>query len=555
MLTSLQIENYAIIKSLKIPFHEGLTAITGETGAGKSILMGALSLILGNRADTDVLFDKSRKCIVEAAFDIRGLNLEPWFSQFDLDFQDDTLIRREINEHGKSRAFINDTPVNLTTMKTIASFLVDIHSQHQTLMLQNAGFRLQLIDQFAQNQELVKSYQQALHLWRTKKNELEALKQKCEQAALKYDYNTFTIGELEKAAIQPDEQSLIEQRIKELSHAESIKSHLYNAAMLLSEQDGDNILYMLKTVQNECRALENLGGDYDSFRQRVDNLLAETQDLSYEISKKNDNIEINPELLEQLNERLDLLFSLQNKYHARTNEELLSLLDTLRHEVDSYSDDRGLLAELEQEAVQLEKKVWELAKSVTISRKEAVPALVSAMEERLRKLGMTESQFCVDLQETDELRESGSDLAMFLFSANAGIAPADMSKIASGGEMSRIMLCLKSIITVSMYLPTIIFDEIDTGISGETASKVGLMMQQLADKHQVIAITHLPQIAARGHQHYLVYKQVVDNQTYTNIKTLNMQEREQMIATMMSGENRTETTVATARELLKSSQK
>ena len=555
MLTSLQIENYAIIKSLKIPFHEGLTAITGETGAGKSILMGALSLILGNRADTDVLFDKSRKCIVEAAFNIRDLQLQPWFSQFDLDYQDDTLIRREINEHGKSRAFINDTPVNLTTMKTIASFLVDIHSQHQTLMLQNAGFRLQLIDQFAQNQELVKTYQQMLHQWRAKKNELEALKKKCEEAALKYDYNTFTINELEKAAIQSGEQALIEQRIKELTHAESIKSHLYNASMLLSEQEGDNIIYMLKTVQNECRALENLGGDYETFRQRVDNLLAETQDLSYEISKKSDQIEINPELLEQLNERIDLLFSLQNKHHVRDNDELLTLLESLRHEVASYSDDRGQLSAMEQETALLEEKVKKLAQNVTASRKKAIPALVSAMEERLRRLGMSESRFCVDLQETDELRESGSDLITFLFSANAGVAPADMSKIASGGEMSRIMLCLKSIITDSMYLPTIIFDEIDTGISGETASKVGLMMQQLADNHQVIAITHLPQIATRGRQHYLVYKQVSDNQTYTHIKTLNTQEREQMLATMMSGENRTETAVATARELLQSSQK
>lgn len=555
MLTTLQIENYAIIRSLKIPFNEGLTAITGETGAGKSILMGALSLILGNRADTDVLFDKSRKCIVEAAFDIRGLNLQAYFNQFDLDYQDDTIIRREINEHGKSRAFINDTPVNLSTMKTISSFLVDIHSQHQTLMLQNAGFRLQLLDQFAQNHELVSEYRQALHLWRAKKSDFEVLRQRCEQAALKYDYNSFTIGELEKADVQSGEQALIEQKIKELSHAESIKSHLYNAAMLLSEQEGDNILYMLKTVQNECRTLENLGDEYESFLQRVDNLLADAQDLSYEISKKSDNIEINPELLEQLNDRLDLFYSLQNKHHVRDNEELLALLETLRNEVASFSDDRELLAEMEKETAQLEKKVRELAKRVSASRKEAIPALVSAMEDRLRKLGMTESNFDVSIQPTDELHDNGSDSVTFLFSANAGIAPADMSKIASGGEMSRIMLCLKSIISDSMYLPTIIFDEIDTGISGETASKVGQMMQALADNHQVIAITHLPQIAARGQHHYLVYKQVVENQTYTHIKSLNMQEREQMLATMMSGENRTETAVASARELLKSSQK
>lgn len=553
MLTSLQIENYAIIRFLKIPFHEGLTAITGETGAGKSILMGALSLILGNRADTDVLFDKSKKCIVEASFDIHGLNLQSRFNQFDLDYQEETIIRREINEHGKSRAFINDTPVNLSTMKTVSSFLVDIHSQHQTLMLQDAGFRLQLLDQFAQNNELVCNYQQALYLWRTKKNDLEALKQKCEQAALKYDYNLFTINELEKASIQPDEQSLIEQKITELTHAESIKAHLFNASSLLSEQEGDNILSMLKSVQTECRALESLGEDYASFFQRADNLLAEAQDLAYEISKKSDNIEINPELLDQMNNRLDLLYSLQNKYHARNNDELVALLESLRSEVESYSDDRGQLAEMEQETVQLEKKVRELASKVSESRKTAVPALVSAMEERLRKLGMPGCRFCVNLQESDELRESGTDIATFLFSANAGIEPTDMSKIASGGEMSRIMLCLKSIITDSMFLPTIIFDEIDTGISGETASKVGVMMQQLSENHQVIAITHLPQIAARGRHHYMVYKQTIENQTYTNIKTLNMQEREEALATMMSGENRTDSAVTTARELLKSS--
>jgi DNA repair protein RecN (Recombination protein N) len=515
--------------------------------------MGALSLSLGNRADTDVLFDKSRKCIVEAAFNIRNLQLQPWFNQFDLDYQDDTLIRREINEHGKSRAFINDTPVNLVTMKTIASFLVDIHSQHQTLMLQNASFRLQLIDQFAQNQELVKTYQQMLRQWRTKKSELETLKHKCEEAALKYDYNTFTIGELEKAAIQPGEQATIEQRIKELTNAESIKSHLYNAAMLLSEQEGDNIVYMLKTVQNECRALENLGGDYETFRQRVDNLLAETQDLSYEISKKSDQIEINPELLEQLNERIDLLFSLQNKHHVRDNEELLTLLESLRNEVETYSDDRGQLTEMEKETSRLEATVRDLAQKVTASRKEAIPALVSAMEERLRKLGMSGSLFRVDLQETDELRENGSDLATFLFSANAGIAPADMSKIASGGEMSRIMLAFKKIIGDYDHIPTMIFDEIDSGISGIAASVVGRKLCEIAKRHQIICITHLPQIAAFGTSNYRIWKHSDEAMTYTSVDPLSPEEKIREIARLLGGENITPTTLASAQELIEAS--
>lgn len=554
MLTSLQIENYAIIRSLEIPFRQGLIVITGETGAGKSILMGALSLILGNRADTDVLFDKTRKCIVEATFNIRGLNLQTLFQQYDLDYQDETIIRREINEHGKSRAFINDTPVNLTVLKAVASLLVDIHSQHQTLMLQNAGFRLRLIDQFAQNQEVLRQYQQALHEWQTQKAAYETLKQRCAEAALRYDYNRFTIEELEKVQLQPDEQTEIEQRIKELTHAETIKSHLFNATRILSEQEDDNILYMLKSLRQECRALESLGAEYAAFNQRIDALTAEAQDLSYEMSRKNDAVEVNPELTDRLNERLDLLFTLQNKYHADDNAALLSLLETLQQEVATYTDEKEKLAEYETLVSQLADNAKTLAAQLSALRKAAVPALVKAMEERLEQLGMAGSRFTVNIEEGEELRENGHDTATFLFSANAGVVPADIARIASGGEMSRIMLCLKSIITDSMYLPTIIFDEIDTGISGETASKVGQMMRQLAVKHQVIAITHLPQIAACGEQHLLVYKQTTDNQTFTNIEELDMPGRERMIATMMSGESRTESSILAAREMLKSSQ-
>ena len=554
MLTSLQIENYAIIRSLRIPFQQGLIVITGETGAGKSILMGALSLILGNRADTDVLFDKSRKCIVEATFDIRGLQLQSLFEQYDLDYQEDTIIRREINEHGKSRAFINDTPVTLNILKTVSALLVDIHSQHQTLMLQNAGFRLKLIDQFAQNQHISDRYQQTLHLWQQKKTALETLKKRCTEEAQRYHYNLFTIEELEKAELKTGEQENIELKIKELSHAESIKSHLYNATGILSEQEHDNILYMLKILQQECRPLENMGEEYSAFSQRVENLLVETQDLAYEMSRKNDSVEVNPALTTQLNERLDTLFTLQKKYDAANNEELLQLLENARQEVTRYSDSKEQLSELEKETEKLESEVRKLAAELSETRQRALPQLVTAMQDRLHRLGMSDSHFDVTLTWTDELRENGSDTAAFLFSANAGVEPADIAKIASGGEMSRIMLCLKSIISDAMYLPTIIFDEIDTGISGETASKVGQMMQLLAENHQVIAITHLPQIAAFGSQHLLVFKQTTDNQTYTNIKELEMHEREEMIATMMSGESRTESAVVTAREMLKSTQ-
>lgn len=551
MLTSLQIENYAIIRSLEISFQEGLIVITGETGAGKSILMGALSLILGNRADTDVLFDKSRKCIVEATFNLKGLHLEPQFQEFDLDYQDETIIRREINEHGKSRAFINDTPVNLTVLKTISSLLVDIHSQHQTLMLQNASFRMRLIDQFAQNQAILNDYQQILHQCQQEKTALEALRVKCTEEAQRYDYNLFTINELENAQLQPDEQEELEQRIKELTSAETIKSHLFNATRLLSEQESDNILYILKSLQQELRPLESVGAEYAALNQRIENLLVEAQDLAYEIARKNDNVEVNPALTEQLNARLDELFTLQNKYHVDDNKALIALLEKLQQEVSSFTDEKERLAESERNVKILEEKATDAAKKLSETRKAALPALINAMESRLQQLGMEGSRFSVELESTGELRENGADTATFLFSANAGVNPADITRIASGGEMSRIMLCLKSIITDSMYLPTIIFDEIDTGISGETASKVGQMMLLLSQKHQVLAITHLPQIAACGYQHLLVFKQTADNKTFTNIKQLDMQEREQMIATMMSGENCTESAMATAREMLK----
>lgn len=555
MLTSLQIENYAIIRSLEIPFQQGLIVITGETGAGKSILMGALSLILGNRADTDVLFDKSRKCIVEATFRISDLGLRPLFQQYDLDYQDETIIRREINEHGKSRAFINDTPVTLAVLKGVSSLLVDIHSQHQTLMLQNAGFRLRLIDQFARNQQLYAQYQQALDTWRKQKKALEQLREKCAEADRRYDFNRYTVEELEAAAPDPDEQVRIEQQINELTHAESIKSHLYNATSLLSEQEGDNILYMLKTIREECRSLANMGGEYDSYLQRLDNLLAEAQDLSFEMSRKNDNIELNPALLNELNERLDLLFSLQNKYHVNDNAGLIELLNQLHREMETYSDNKEELKELEKTVTHSEEAAIALARQLTETRRNAIPQLTRAMEDRLAMLGMKGSRFEVQMDTTDELRDNGADSATFLFSANTGIAPADIAKIASGGEMSRIMLCLKSIITDTMYLPTIIFDEIDTGISGETASKVGQMMQLLSTNHQVIAITHLPQIAACGNEHLLVHKQSTETQTFTNIKILGTQEREQVIATMMSGESCSESAMNTAREMLQSTLK
>ncbi|MCQ2283768.1 MAG: DNA repair protein RecN [Bacteroidales bacterium] len=552
MLQALQIENYALIRSLSITFDQGFTVITGETGAGKSILMGALSLILGNRADTDILYDKERKCIVEGTFNISTLSLQSFFEENDLDYQDTTIIRREINEKGKSRAFINDTPVTLNTLKNLASILIDIHSQHQNLLINDSGFRLNIIDQYAQNQETRAAYRESLTQWRRTEEKYNQLKQQCADAALQQEFHNFTVKELEQAHLQPEEQTQTEQNIELLSHAEEIKEHLYRAAQQLSEQDGETILQQLKSVESECSALTHLGNDYQEIANRLHNAIIEIQDLSYEISRKEAEVEVNPQELDRLNERIDLIYTLEKKYQVENIQGLLDLKAQLEETLLHYTDNQEALDQAESDRARLEKQTIQLAQKLTKSRQAVLSKLEKSMMQRLSLLGMSNCQFSIKLETTDAVHDNGMDQAIFLFSANKGVAPADVSKIASGGEMSRLMLALKSIITDSVLLPTVIFDEIDTGISGETANKVAKVMSLLAEGHQVIAITHLPQIAATGKQHYLVFKETSQGQTTTNLKMLTNSEREQAIATMLSGAHVTESAIATARELIQS---
>lgn len=553
MLQSLQIQNYALIRSLEVSFDQGFTVITGETGAGKSIIMGALALILGNRADTDVLYDKSRKCIVEGHFDIANLKLQHFFEENDLDYHDITIIRREINENGKSRAFINDTPVNLTILKALTSSLIDIHSQHQNLMLQDSNFQLDLIDQFAQNQEIKKAYRTALVNYQNTQKRFTALKEQCAQAAMQHEFNIFTLNEIEEAQLGEDEQEESEQAVRILSHAEDIKSHLYASAQSLSEQENDNIVQRLKAVEHECSALKDLGTDYADLYNRIENVIAEVQDIAYEITAKEQKVEINPQELDRLNERLDLIYTLQHKYQVESIADLLALASKLKAEVDQYADNKEQLVQLERECQQSYKLASEKAKLLTASRQKALPSFEQKMIHNLQQLGMPDSRFSIRLSPTENLQATGTDSALYLFSANKGQEPMDLGKVASGGEISRIMLALKSIITDTTLLPTVIFDEIDTGISGETANKVGTMVGKLAQQHQVIVITHLPQIAARATRHYLVYKENQDNTTRTNLKVLTRQEREHVIATMMSGENPSQAALAAAQDLLKTS--
>lgn len=552
MLRTLQIENYVLIRELNIQFDRGLTVITGETGAGKSILLGAISLILGNRAETDVLLDKAKKCIVEGTFDITELPIQDFFTQNDLDYQPQTIIRREINEHGKSRAFINDTPVTLNLLRELSSVLIDIHSQHQNLLLQNSDFRLEILDQYAQNQILRAKYQQVFALHEQAERQYRELKAQCTEAARREEFNLFTIQELDNAQLEAGEQERLEQRIRLLSNAENIKAHLYAATQQLSENEDGNILQQLKSVQDECGAIQDLGPDFEDIHQRLKSVSIELKDLAYEINRKESEIDINPKELEHLNERIDLIFSLQHKYQVDDIQGLIDLSASLKKEISQYSDKQEQLSALDEKKSQLANELREWAHKLSETRQAVTGSFQQKIASVLKQLGMPDSQFNINMLQTEEPQRTGIDQVEFLFSANKGMVPANLSKIASGGEMSRIMLALKSTITDNSLLPTIIFDEIDTGISGETANKVAAVMRVLASKHQVIAISHLPQIAASGDQHYLVYKKNIDNKAVSNIRLLDADERTEAIAGMLSGADISDAARSAAQALLNS---
>ncbi|MBO4489079.1 MAG: DNA repair protein RecN [Bacteroidales bacterium] len=555
MLRTLQISNYALIRALDISFEDGLTVITGETGAGKSILMGALGLLLGNRADTDVLYDKQKKCVVEAQFDIHHLDLQPFFEEQDLDYQEVTTIRREINEHSRSRAFINDTPVNLNVLKELSSKLIDIHSQHQSLLLGDPMFRLAMLDQYAQNATLRAEYKQTLASWRQTDQKWRDLQRQCTEQALQQEFRQYTVQELDKAGLHPDEQEEIEQSVRVLSNAEDIKARLYRAAYTLSENEEGAVVQQLKSVQAELDALSDIGPAYQELQQRLRAACLELEDIAYDISLKESGVEVNPQELERLNERLDLLNTLQHKYQVENVAGLLALKESLEAELAEYGDHRELLKQLEAQRDKLYAQLMAQARQLSETRAKVVPTLQQEMLGRLATLGMPNSSFEIQLTQTEAPTAEGIDQVVFLFSANKGVPMTDMSKVASGGEMSRLMLSLKSIITDSVLLPTIIFDEIDTGISGTTALKVATVMAELARRHQVIAITHLPQIAAAGDQHLKVFKETRGDDTETQIQPLNEEMREQEIAVILSGEQMSQSALVTARELLQSLKK
>ena len=550
MLVKLFVQNYALIKELDLEFENGLTIITGETGAGKSILLGALSLILGTRADSSVLLDKNEKCIVEGTFRIEEYELNEFFNSNDLDYENITALRREINPAGKSRAFINDTPVTVNLLKELGDRLIDIHSQHQTLMLNDNSFQLNLIDSFSGTAGLKNQYRETYSNYRKLKKEYGTLKEKADKNRADLEYYQFQLNQIEEAKLKQGEQAELEAEQELLSHAEEIKLALSSSSNLFIAE-GISILSMLREVKTNIGRIRTFLPDSESFLSRTESSLIELDDLATEIEKLAVSIEADPQKLTHVNNRLDIIYSLMQKHRVNDLNELIKKKDEIKDLIDSIVSSDERLNELE---VLLEKEVNSLklfSEEMSEKRRSVLPVIELRITELLKQLGIPNAKFRISVTQLPEFTPSGVDYADFLFSANKQIAPENLAKIASGGELSRVMLSLKSLLTRNNNLPTIIFDEIDAGVSGEVADKVGQILSGMGKYMQVINITHLPQVASRGTRHYHVYKDDTDNSTFTRVKLLSPEERILEVARLLSGSEITEIAMKNARELLK----
>lgn len=550
MLRSLKIQNYALIEKLNISFNEGFSVITGETGAGKSIILGAIGLLLGQRADIKSIRTGATKCIVEAHFDVASYDMRKLFEDNELEYDDECILRRELLASGKSRAFVNDTPVQLSLMKELGERLIDVHSQHQNLLLNKEDFQMSVLDVLADNDGLMKEYKELYQAWKKAKHDLENLKIQAEQERSDEDYLRFQLEQLESAAFKDGEQEELEQEAEVLSHAEEIKEQLYRLEQLLNGE-GMNVLSALK----ECTAISSLLGKVFSqageIYSRLDSAYIELKDLADEIADYEENIEVNPRRLEEVNERLNLLYTLQQKHRVSDVSSLLAIQADFASRLSTITSFDEEIVRLEQLSLELFGKVKKQALLLTNSRKQSGKVMEKHMKERLMPLGMPNVQFVVEIGERKEPCVSGMDTVIFLFSANKNGSLNAISSVASGGEIARVMLSLKALIAKAVKLPTIIFDEIDTGVSGEIADCMAdIMLEMGENERQVISITHLPQIASRGKHHYKVYKEDNDMETNSHIRNLNHKERVEEIAHMLSGASLTEAALQNAHVLL-----
>ncbi|MCF0060673.1 DNA repair protein RecN [Dyadobacter chenwenxiniae] len=548
MLSNLLIKNYALIKQLEMSPDPGLNIITGETGAGKSIMLGAIGLLLGNRADVKSLYDSSEKCVIEGSFSLSGYDLAPNFEDENLDYSDDCIIRREISVAGKSRAFINDTPVNLDALKRIGSQLLDIHSQHDSVMLGNNEFQLQVVDSFADNSQLLKSYQRDFSAYKEAARAFENLQQEAVKLRKEFDYDQFLFQELENAKLASDEQEKLEAELNILENAVEIREKLQLAHTLLDSPD-NSILELLKNAANALGQAARLVPVYDAIRERVQSTLIELRDVADEIDQANSSVDIDQGRAELVQERLDLIYTLLKKHQATNVDQLLAIEADLQHKLSIVLNLDEDLARAEKTAIQAKEKMLKSANVLSEKRRKVTKAIEKLILERLSELGIPNASLSIQITETLPTA-NGLDSVAFLFSGNKGIVPQELKQVASGGEFSRLMMVIKYILADKRKLPTIIFDEIDTGVSGEIARKMGKMMLNMAHNHQIIAITHLHQIASSGNAHYFVYKDHSSDKTVSKIKKLTVDERVQEIAQMIGGHNPSETVLVNAREMI-----
>ncbi len=551
MLKSLYIKNYALISELTIDFGSGLQIITGETGAGKSIIIGALSLILGQRADKSVIRQGDKKCVVEATFGISEYDLQDFFNDYDIDHEDNTVVRREINPGGKSRAFINDTPFDLLTLKLLGQKLVDIHSQHETMQLADNSFQMSVLDHSAGLKLLLTEYQSVFYQFRRTEKELIELKESLQNSQADQDYYQFQFDQLEKAAFQTDELNALEVEMQQLEHAEEIKNNLEQASYFLQgDHEAGNIIDQLKSANAQLIAIRDFYPKVDDLIERIEAAYIDLKDVALEMGGWSSSVEYDPQRLNFIRERIDLLYGLMQKHQVDSLEDLIRVKDEIASKLNEIDISDERIAALEKYRNEQWNILIEKGTIIHEERMDIVPFLENEINALLKDLGIPNAVFKVKIELTEQPGLKGLDQVQFLFSANKNEEPKEISKIASGGEMSRFMLSLKYVIADKMQLPTIIFDEIDAGVSGEIADKMGNILKKMASFMQVVDITHLPQVAAKADRHYFVYKKDDDQFTNTYLKLLNQEERVIEIAKMLSGEKLTDAAIMNAKQML-----
>ena len=550
MLKQLHISNYALIDELDVSFESSFNVITGETGAGKSILLGALGFALGDRADTNVLYDKEKKCVVEALFELDDEKLKPVFEANELDFERECIFRRELNPQKKSRAFINDTPVALQTMKEVGSLLVDIHSQHDSLLLTDADFQLMLLDDIAQNNEVLADYQAEYNNYKTLEHKLNDLRDMAKKNTAENDYLKFQLDELDKAQLKEGEYAEIEQTLSVMENAEEIKTLLVTANGLMEDPE-TAILQQFNELSSALSRLKQLLPDTENLQERVDNLKIELKDIAYDLHHKEDDTQFDERQLQSLQERYDLLSRLMMKHHVNNFDELIAIRDSLKEKVDAFENIDEAITKVDKELKKVVIRLSSLAKTLHDKRCQAAEVFDKKVTALVQQLAMPFALFQVYVDSLDGFGNKGSDAIRFLFSANKGIAPDDLRRVASGGELSRLMLSIKSAVSEYNYIPTLIFDEIDTGVSGEVAAKIGSIMQQMGQSLQLISITHLPQVASQAERHYFIYKDNDGVRSQSHIRVLSPKERVTEIAKMLSNDKVTPEALRAAEVLMK----